>query len=208
MKKTALGILSAGFAFSAIAVAADPSYYDYSTSADGTADAGYDYSYSAKADYGYSAKGAKAPLAPAPLDPIPCFTAGEIQLDAFALYANPKGNGILSDGWGGGIGGSYFLNEYVGLMGRAYWWDADPVIHSITGSAILRYPFQSLCLAPYAYGGIGGHFDSVNQVGAHLGVGLEFRMTENIGVFADWNYTWADETEDWDVISFGLRFVF
>ena len=199
MKKTALGILSIGFALSAAATAQDSSPYDYSYSAD----AGYDYSYSAKGSYS-----AKTPVAPAPIEPIPCFTAGEIQFDAFTLYANPQGGGILSDGWGGGLGGSYFLNEYVGLMGRAYWWDADPVIHSITGSAILRYPFQELCLAPYAYGGLGGHFDSVNQVGGHLGVGLEFRMTENLGVFADWNYTWADKTEDWDVVSFGLRLVF
>ncbi len=93
-------------------------------------------------------------------------------------------------------------------MSRAYWWDADSVIHSLTASAVLRAPIQSICLAPYAYGGIGGHFDSVNQFGSHLGAGLEFRMTERVGVFADYSHNWAEETEDWHMYSLGLRLAF
>jgi hypothetical protein len=33
-------------------------------------------------------------------------------------------------------------------------------------------------------------------------------MTERFGVFADYTHNWADETEDWDVYSLGLRLAF
>ena len=156
----------------------------------------YDYSYSAKAP-------AKDPV---PLA-VPCFTAGEIQFDLFTIYADPRGS-VLDSGWGGGIGGSYYFTENFGLMGRAYWWDEGSVLHTVNASAIVRAPIQSICLAPYLFGGIGGHFDGVNQFGSHLGAGLEFRMTERIGIFADYSYNWAEKTEDWNLFSAGVRFAF
>ena len=181
--------LAIGFTLKVAAQAqADPSYYDYS--------------YSAKADYTYT----KNPVQPEPLT-VPCFTAGEFHLDAISLYADVQGDS-LEDGAGGGIGASYFFTEMFGVMGRAYWWDTDSVITSITASAVLRAPIQSVCLAPYVYGGLGGHFNSENQIGGHLGAGLEFRMTERLGIFSDFTYTWADKTDDWGMYTLGLRLAF
>lgn len=190
MKKTAATALTLGLALG-LSAFAGPSYYDYS--------------YSAKADYSYSTK---SPVSdPTPQMQVPCFTEGELHLDLLSVYADPTGNQLAS-GVGGGIGLGYFFTERFGLMSRAYWWDAESVIHSITTSAVLRFPIQSICLAPYIYAGVGAHLDSVNQFGSHAGAGLEFRMTERLGLFADYSYTWAEETENWHLGTLGLRLAF
>ncbi len=145
----------------------------------------------------------KEPL-PQP-DPL-CFHAGEIHFDVISMYVDPTGS--LSGSAGGGFAVGYFFNEYVGVRGTAYWWDSGSAQHNFLASAVLRYPLHDLCIAPYVYGGIGGHFDSENQVGGHLGAGAEYRITDNLGIFADYSYTWADETSDWHGYTLGLRFVF
>lgn len=142
-----------------------------------------------------------------PIYEDPCFAAGEMNFDIISVYADPTGNG-LEDGVGGGIGAGYFFTENFGLMGRAYWWDGNDAIHSVTASAVVRAPLGDTCLAPYLFGGVGGHFDSVNQISGHLGAGAEYRLTDSIGLFADYSYTWADETDDWHLYSLGVRFVF
>ncbi|MEM0896027.1 MAG: outer membrane beta-barrel protein [Verrucomicrobiota bacterium] len=143
--------------------------------------------------------------------PSQCFYAGEFNVDLISLYADPSGDhpgGGLEDGFGGGLGLSYFHTERFGTQFRAYWWDQDSVIHSVTASAVVRFPVERYCLAPYLFGGAGGHFDSVNQVGAHAGAGLEVRLNDRWGIIADYTYTWADETEDWNLYTLGLRFTF
>ena len=153
---------------------------------------------------------------PAPSkEPVPaanCFNAGETSLDIISIYADPTGGGGdsydgtgLDGGFGGGIGLTHFVTENIGLSGQAYWWDGASIIHSVTASVIYRQPIQDICLAPYIYGGGGGHFDSVNQVSAHAGAGVEYRICEGFGIFADYRYTWADETEDWNLYTLGLR---
>jgi opacity protein-like surface antigen len=137
----------------------------------------------------------------------PCFAAGEINFDIIGMYIDPTGDG-LEDGPGGGIGAGYFFTENFGINTKAYWWDGNSAIHSITASAVARFPIDDLCLAPFIYGGVGGHFDSVNQISGHLGSGVEYRLTDSIGIFADYSYTWADETDNWHGYSLGVRFVF
>ncbi len=141
-----------------------------------------------------------------------CFYAGETSFDIISIYVDPRGSsnvsGELEAGAGGGLALSHFFNENFGLMGRAYWWDGDDVVHSFTGSVVIRYPFQDLCLAPYVFGGIGGHFDSDSQVSGHAGAGLEYRFTDRLGLVADYSYTWTDETEDWHLYTLGLRIKF
>lgn len=151
----------------------------------------------------------KAPMSSKGVIPIeePCFAAGEINFDIIGMYIDPTGDG-LEDGPAGGIGAGYFFTENFGLMGKAYWWDGNSVIHNVQASGVFRMPIQDLCLAPYLYGGVGGSFDSVNQLTAHLGGGVEYRLTESIGVFADYSHTWADETDNWNGYTLGVRFVF
>lgn len=142
-----------------------------------------------------------------------CFYAGETSFDLISIYVDPRGTAdshgeSIEDGFGGGIGVTHFFTESFGLRGGAYWWDTDSIVHSVTASAIVRYPIETLCLAPYVFGGVGGHFDSVNQVSGHLGAGLEYRLTDRLGVIADYSYTFTDETEDWNMYSLGLRIKF
>jgi len=136
-----------------------------------------------------------------------CFSAGEVNFDIIGMYIDPTGD-TLGDGVGGGIGLGYFFSENFGVNTKAYWWDGDDAVHSITASAVYRAPIEDTCLAPYLYGGIGGHFDSVNQVSGHLGAGLEYRLTESVGLFADYSHTWADTTDNWHGYTLGLRFIF
>ena len=160
----------------------------------------------------------KAPVIDEKNPPLePCFVAGEIQFDIISIYVDPVGGGdygdyygdeSLDDSAGGGLGLGYYFTEYVGVRAEAYWFDGGSAIHSITGSLVVRYPFQDSCVAPYVYGGGGGHFDSVNQGSGHLGAGIEMRFNPSFGLFADYRYTWTEETEDWRMYTLGLRWVF
>ena len=61
--------------------------------------------------------------------------------------------------------------------------------NQVTGSLILRYPFEGpICWAPYIFGGGGGIFDHENVGFGHIGVGAEFRVTPYMGFFADWRW--------------------
>ena len=180
MKKLALTILSLVIGLSA-------------------AQAGTSYYYSSKAP-------AKDPI---PLQPENCFYAGEAFLDVFGMYANPNGGGKeLDAGYGGGFGLGYFFTEWLGTRGRAYWWDGDGAVTSLNADVIVRAPIQSLCVAPYAYGGLGGAFNGDNQFTQHLGAGLELRLTGRVGVFADYSYNFGDKTTDWNLYSIGMRILF
>lgn len=184
MKKLALTILALGIGASA-AQAGSSSYY-----------------YSSKAP-------AKDPI---PLQPENCFYAGESFLDIIGMYANANGSGSgkeeYDSGYGGGFGLGYFFTEYLGARGRAYWWDGDGAVTSINADVILRVPIQSLCVAPYAYGGLGGAFNGDNQFTQHLGAGVELRLTGRVGVFADYSYNFADTSTDWNLYTVGMRILF
>ena len=147
--------------------------------------------------------------------PKQCFYAGETNFDIISLYVSPSGDPTegydgepLDDGFGGGISISHFVTERFGGQFRAYWWDTESVVHSITGSFIVRQPIEKWCTAPYVFGGIGGHFDSANQHSWHAGAGVDIRLSEKWGIVADYSYTWADETADWNLFTLGLRFTF
>ena len=185
MKKLALTILALGLGLTA-AQAGSSSYY-----------------YSAKAP-------AKDPI---PLQPENCFYAGETFVDIFGMYSNPNGSSSglaeLDAGYGGGFGVGHFLTEYFGVRGRAYWWDGDGATTSLNADAIVRVPIQSLCVAPYAYGGIGGAFsDNADQFTQHLGAGVELRLTGRMGVFADYSYNFAEDSSDWNLYTIGVRVLF
>ena len=61
--------------------------------------------------------------------------------------------------------------------------------NQVTGSLILRYPFEGpICWAPYIFGGGGGVFDGESTGFGHVGVGVEFRVTPYMGFFTDWRW--------------------
>ena len=59
----------------------------------------------------------------------------------------------------------------------------------VTGSLILRYPFEgTVCWAPYIFGGGGGIFDGKSTGFGHVGLGAEWRVTPYMGFFSDWRW--------------------
>jgi hypothetical protein len=114
-------------------------------------------------------------------------------------------NGEL--GLGAGI--SYFFSRYVGVEGYAYSEDTHRhFVDNVDGNLILRLPIGHSGLALYGLGGGGRQFDPVIQWTLHAGGGVEWRFVEHVGVFADAQYVWADETRDYGLGRVGLRIGF
>ncbi|MCX6968335.1 MAG: hypothetical protein NTZ46_11285 [Verrucomicrobia bacterium] len=71
------------------------------------------------------------------------------------------------------------------------------VVNQVTGSLILRYPFEGpICWAPYIFGGGGGMFDGHSVGFGHIGLGVEFRVTPYMGFFTDWRWEFVDRNND------------
>lgn len=143
------------------------------------------------------------------------FRANELQVDAFAsaLFYNSG-----RPGWGGGLGINYFLTEYIGIGleqgidGRESSGGSSSYAEWTTiGNLFLRYPICSLNLAPYGLVG-GGAGYAANKSGhgfGHVGGGLEYRVTDNIGLFSDARYAYSSEEPKTAVIGrAGVRFAF
>jgi len=158
----------------------------------------------------------------------PCFKDQEFQVDLWGgLTELSSGNraGLFDTprrGGGGGLGVNYFFIRYLGIGVDA---DLDSAHHELwnaTAKLIVRVPFDfgGLCLAPYVYSGGGGAFansqygnDSASVGAFMLGGGLEYRITQNIGLFAEGRYTWAGESNSHPDLTaasgrFGLRISF
>jgi hypothetical protein len=85
------------------------------------------------------------------------------------------------------------------------------VAHQVTGNFILRYPVElcDFCFAPYIFGGGGGLFDGEKVGFGDAGVGIEWRATEHLGLFADWRWIFTGKGKnDIDTTRAGVRFVF
>ena len=140
--------------------------------------------------------------------------------------------------WGGGLGLNYFFARYFGIgieqdvFGRRpgqanNYGDAGMTRWATLGNLYFRYPICEWNLAPYVMvgggaiygktptsnilgGGNRGTFNSGQGVG-HVGGGLEYRLTENIGLFTDARYLFSgvnrlpDNNLMW---RYGLRFAF
>jgi hypothetical protein len=153
-----------------------------------------------------SGKETKAVIPPAE----PCFRDHEFQLDVFGTYTNSLRNLQYQDGFGGGIGVNYFFTRYigVGVDGSVYDGDVSGVWNT-TGSIIARLPIEnSICIAPYIYGGGGVRMDGATVGTVHAGGGLEWRVSHDIGIFSDVRYTWAEHQQDALQTRVGIRFVF
>lgn len=137
-----------------------------------------------------------------------CFNAGSSSVSVYASGLLPNGNGELDDAFGGGLAYDYFFTPNVGFMVDATWSATDSVTHLFTGSLVLRAPISSLCLAPYVFGGGGYHTNGENQDVWHAGGGLDYRVSNCWGLFADARYTWASDTQDYTVVRAGVRFGF
>jgi hypothetical protein len=139
------------------------------------------------------------------------FRAGEVQLDVFAAGAAGNYNGGSVNGFGGGLGLSYFFTKYFGL-------GIDNTLTSLNGNGhvynstqadiIARYPIESWHLAPYALVGGGATWGTQSQGNGNVGGGLEYRINRGIGLFADSRYIYGNNGLNETLTRAGLRFIF
>lgn len=147
--------------------------------------------------------------------PATCnFRDTEFQLDAFgagAFYRQGR------PGFGGGLGANFFFAKYFGigveedLVGRNSTGSAGGTVWSTLGSLYLRYPICSWNLAPYAMVGGGAAYGSQTRGHGlgHVGAGLEYRVTPNIGLFTDGRFLYSSvEPKGSALVRTGLRFAF
>lgn len=168
---------------------------------------------SAHAGTGYVTYAGKSTVSQTPPMNVPslceCFEANSASFSVYAAGLIPSNDkGELDGSFGAGISMDYFFTQYIGLEGDATWFAEDSAVHLFTGSVVLRAPIKDLCLAPYVLAGGGIHANGVTQGVAHLGGGVDFRMVNCIGLFADARYTWADDTSNYTTIRGGVRFAF
>ena len=174
------------------------------------------------------------------VEPSCLFRDNEFQIDAFGLGDFYRGNFDISGrpAWGGGLGLNYFFNRYVGLGleqdlygrdsgSRTQQNDFGYTRWATIGNLFLRYPICSWNLAPYLliggganYGNVGGGYVGApgsrpnklaGQGFGHVGGGLEYRFTENIGVFSDARYLYSGVNglnNNQLMWRYGLRFAF
>jgi Outer membrane protein beta-barrel domain len=139
----------------------------------------------------------------------PCFHDQEFHVDLFGSYVDTQGGGG-SDGFGGGVGLTYFFQRYVGIGVDANLSSADDGLWTFSGSLVARYPleFGSVCLAPYILGGGGFQTDGTNAGTFHAGGGLEWRATPAFGIYGEGRYIWAGGDDDNTRVALGVRIVF
>ncbi len=108
-----------------------------------------------------------------------------------------------------GLGGNYFFTRHLGIGGDAYTENSQhSFVDNTSGNLILRYPIESLRLAPYIYGGGGYQFDPSETGFGQAGAGLDFRFTHRLGMFADARYVMTDGTRNFGLARVGLRLTF
>jgi len=146
----------------------------------------------------------------------PKYTANEFSLDLFGSFIADEHRiedifktNIRHGEWGGGVGINYFFTREIGIGGDINMSaNGGKLIDQALGSLIIRWPFESCGLAPYIFGGGGRSFEPEWEWLGHAGVGLEWRLNPNLGIFTDGRYEWLDHTSDRLLLRAGLRIVF
>jgi len=138
------------------------------------------------------------------------YNANELTLDLFGTYADRNRFNAPSDNFGGGAGINYFFTRNIGVSADSYleeWkWP-----YRVNGSLILRLPIDKYGLAPYIFGGGGREFKYAPQWTAHVGGGLEIRLNQHTGIFADGRRVFNDKAKssgDTALVRFGVRLGF
>jgi len=144
------------------------------------------------------------------LAPEECrFRDMEFQLDTFYTgFFGSKGS-ELTTGSGGGFGLNFFFAKYFGIGYEAAWYDKNGTAEHLplAGNFFIRYPICAINLAPYVMVGGGAGWDGTCIGYGNVGGGLEYRFTNNIGLFVDGRYFYGGSGNVANLRS-GLRFAF
>ncbi len=136
----------------------------------------------------------------------------EFQLDAFATFAaNPEFDThgqTLNTGVGGGTGANFFFARYFGVGIEALWYgNGGSAEHMFIGNFFFRYPICKWNVAPYVMLGGGAGFDHETVGFGHVGGGIEYRITDHIGIFTDGRYFFGAPNA-LGVTRLGIRYAF
>lgn len=135
------------------------------------------------------------------------FNANEFTLDIFGYHASHDKGGGHSDAWGPGVAGDYFFTQNIGL-GLETYADAFEAPYLLNVQGIFRYPIESISVAPYAIAGVGRQWDHAAQWLGHIGAGVEYRFNARTGAFVDLRRVFAENTQDYTLVRFGIRLAF
>lgn len=137
------------------------------------------------------------------------FRDTEFQIDAFYTGFLESGDSRFKTGAGGGFGFNFFFARYFGIGYEAAWYDNGGTVEHMPlgGNLFFRYPICSLNLAPYVMVGGGFGWDGTTIGYGNVGGGLEYRLTNNIGLFVDGRYFYGGTGNVANLRS-GLRFAF
>lgn len=146
-----------------------------------------------------------------PVAPETCkFRDNEFQIDAFYTGIIGSRNSTMRTGSGGGIGLNYFFAKYFGIgwEGSVYSDDNRAGWMPLNGNFFIRYPICAWNLAPYIMVGGGAEFRGSRSLGyGNVGAGLEYRITDHIGLFTDGRYYYGGSGNIANIRG-GLRFAF
>lgn len=133
----------------------------------------------------------------------------EFQLDMFYTGFIGSQGSRFNTGSGGGFGLNFFFARYFGIGYEAAWYDNGGTAEHmpLSGNFFLRYPICSLNLAPYVMVGGGAGWDGTTVGFGNVGAGLEYRFTNNVGLFVDGRYFYGGSGDVANVRS-GLRLAF
>ncbi len=138
------------------------------------------------------------------------FRDSEFQLDAFYTGLVGGRGSTFKTGSGGGFGINYFFfARYFGIGYEASWYDNGGTAEHmpLNGNFFFRYPICSLNLAPYVMVGGGVGWDGTVVGYGNVGAGLEYRVTDHVGLFVDGRYFYGGSGNVANIRS-GLRFAF
>jgi hypothetical protein len=148
----------------------------------------------------------------------PLFSANELSLDLSGSYIAPERGiehlfetSIKHDRgtWGGDVGVNYFMTRNIGIGVDANMSaNGGNLVDAVLGDLTLRLPLGNSGFAPYVFGGGGRTTDRTWEWVGQAGLGLEYRISRNIGLFSDGRYIWPQHTSDALLLRAGLRFVF
>lgn len=144
------------------------------------------------------------------IEPDTCrFRTTEFQIDGFYTAFFGGHDTRFKTGSGGGFGLNFFFAKYFGIGYEAAWYSNNGTAEHLPlgGNLFIRYPICSLNLAPYLLVGGGGAWNGTGIGYGNVGGGLEYRATDNIGIFVDSRYYYGGTGNVANLRS-GLRIAF
>lgn len=142
----------------------------------------------------------------------PCFFEG-LQVGVFATGVwgpNALGNEYINNpvagapgqkgdnALGAGVSLTYYFTESFALEYSYSWLDSRSDRHINALDALYRFRLDDSCWAPYLMGGIGLNSDGGTEGIYRLGAGVEYRLSNCVGIFADYSHNWvAGGDEGW-----------